>query len=187
MKNILIICGAEKAGYSEGRYNRSLADTARNTLSPSFNVSLTHISDGYKIESEQEKFKQADYVIYQFPVFWFNCPSTLKKYIDQVFTYGVFFERKVPYGTGGLMSGKHYLLSTTWNAPKAAFGDPAGFYQDSNVDDALISMHKANQYIGMQPLPSFTTFDVIKNPNYSDAEIRWTEHLKNTFLSAFDR
>lgn len=182
MKSVLVICGAEKTGNSEGRYNRSLTEAAERLLSPAYRVSTTYIEDGYDIEKEQAKFKGADFVIWQFPVFWFHCPSTTKRYIDQVFARGVFFERKVPYGSGGLMTGKCYLLSTTWNAPEAAFDDPSTFYEGRSLDDALIAMHKANQYVGMSPLPSFAIYDVIKDPRYPDNEARWLEHLKRYFL-----
>ena len=178
MKNILIICGAEKTGNAGGRYNRSLAEAAVRTLRGDFQVESTHIENGYDIEGEQAKLKRADCVIYQFPVFWFNCPSSLKRYFDQVFERGVLYERRVPYGTGGLMKGKHYLLSTTWNAPEAAFGDMTTFYQGRSVDEALISIHQANRYVGMTPLPSFAAYNVITDPNYEATEARWVAHLR---------
>ncbi|GAB4349238.1 MAG: NAD(P)H-dependent oxidoreductase [Gammaproteobacteria bacterium] len=181
MKNILVICGAEKAGHSEGRYNRSLTEAAVSLLSSTFSVVTTYIEEGYDIEAEQEKFKQTDSVIWQFPVFWFHCPSSMKQYLDRVFVRGVFFERRVPYGTGGLMGGRTYLLSSTWNAPKEAFNDPGTFYEGCSVDDALIAMHKANQYVGMTPLPSFTVHNVIADPRYEENEARWLSHLQRVY------
>jgi NADPH dehydrogenase (quinone) len=183
MKNILIICGAEQAGNSEGRFNRSLTDAAYNLLSSRYSVAVTHIADGYDIKVEQEKFIQADCVIFQFPVFWFHCPSSMKKYLDQVYERGVFFERKVPYGTGGLMKGKQYLLSTTWNAPESTFGNMSAFYQGRSVDEALIAMHQSHRYIGMQPLPTFAVHNVISAPDYPHSEKLWLQHLTEVFLT----
>lgn len=185
MREILIICGAEKTGAAEGCYNRSLADAARRLLQESFRVEMTRVENGYDVKGEQAKFSRADCIIYQFPVFWFNCPSSLKRYFDQVFERGVMYERKAPYGSGGLMKGKRYLLSTTWNAPDSAFGDMTTFYQGRSVDEALISIHQANRYLGMTPLPSFAAYNVITDPNYEETEARWLMHLQAVFSDEF--
>ncbi|RRJ82427.1 NAD(P)H-dependent oxidoreductase [Aestuariirhabdus litorea] len=183
MDSILIICGAERAGISEGRYNRSLAAAAEALLGEHYRLLTTSIEAGYDVEQEQEKFRQAQVVIWQFPVFWFNCPASVKQYIDRVFAHGVFFERKLPYGTGGLMGGKRYLLSTTWNAPESAFADPATFYQGATLDDAMIAMHQAHRYVGMEALPSFAVYNVVREPDYERAEQRWRDHLRRLLLS----
>ncbi len=181
MKNILIICGAEECGNSEGRFNRSLTEAAQNLLAAHHRVDVTYIADGYDIKQEQEKFFRAQAVIFQFPVFWFHCPSSMKKYLDQVYQRGVFFERKLPYGTGGLLKGKQYLLSSTWNAPESTFGDVTAFYQGRSVDEALIAMHQSNRYVGMQPLPSFSVHNAVSAPDYALSEKQWLQHLSRIF------
>ena len=182
MSTVLIICGAEPVLFAEGRFNRSLAAAAARTLAPAYEVLETAIADGYQIEEEQRKFQQADVVIYQYPVYWFNCPSTLKGYLDRVFTRGVFYQRATPYGSGGLLSGRRYLLSTTWNAPVNAFNDPAAFFHGASLDDTLLPLHAANRYVGMRPLPSFAVHDVISDPDYVAAEARWIAHLQQALL-----
>mgnify|MGYP002238095157 CR=1 FL=1 len=65
-------------------------------------------------------------------------PWQLKRYEDEVFTTGGFTRgdgrtRTEPtknYGTGGLLTEKRYLLSSTWNAPKEAFDEPGDFSKD---------------------------------------------------------
>ncbi len=183
MKNTLIICGAEQAGNAEGYFNRSLVDAAINLLTPYYQLEVTHIAAGYDVKIEQEKFIRADAVIFQFPVFWFHCPASMKKYIDQVYERGVFFERKEPYGTGGLLKNKKYLLSTTWNAPESTFGNMTAFYQGRSVDEALIAMHQSNRYVGMQALPSFAVHNVTSAPDYPASEAQWLKHLKEVFLT----
>ncbi len=183
MKNIFIICGAEQVGNSEGRFNRSLTNAAIELLSGHYQLEVTFIADGYEIKTEQEKFFRADTVIFQFPVFWFHCPASMKKYIDQVYQRGVFYERKEPYGTGGLLKNKKYLLSTTWNAPESTFGDMTAFYQGRSLDEAIIAMHQSNRYVGMQPLPSFAVHNVVSAPDYPASEAQWLNHLKELFLT----
>ncbi|MCC3382008.1 NAD(P)H-dependent oxidoreductase [Paenibacillus farraposensis] len=40
------------------------------------------------VEREQKLIESHDKLVLQFPVFWFNCPPLLKKWLDDVFTYG---------------------------------------------------------------------------------------------------
>lgn len=40
------------------------------------------------ITKEQNLLEQHAGVILQFPLYWFNCPPLLKKWLDDVFTYG---------------------------------------------------------------------------------------------------
>jgi len=177
MAKILIVCGAQKTYISEGRFNRSLVGVAQDVLEPKHDVKTTFVEDGYDPEEERKKWLWADSVILQFPVFWFSCPSILKAYMDTVYVRKVFYDRASPYGSGGLLKGKTYLVSTTWNAPEKAFGDPDTFYGGLDVDEALVAIHKAHQYIGMEPLPSFTAYNVIAEPSYDEHEARFREHL----------
>ena len=181
MSRILIVCGAQKTYISEGRFNRSLVDAAESLLGDSHDIRKTLIEDGYDIEEEHEKWLWADSVVLQFPVFWFSCPSILKAYMDAVYLRKVFYDRGTPYGTGGLLTDKTYMLSTTWNAPEEAFDDPETFYGGFDVDEALVAMHKAHQYIGMQPLPSFTVHNVIVSPDFEAERERFLEHLQGVF------
>lgn len=40
------------------------------------------------VEKEQRLIEQHSHLILQFPLYWFNCPPLLKKWLDEVFTYG---------------------------------------------------------------------------------------------------
>ncbi|SEJ36841.1 Flavodoxin-like fold [Azotobacter beijerinckii] len=77
----------------------------------------------------------ADALIYQMPGWWMGAPWTVKKYLDEVFTagHGSLYandgrSRQGPnrhYGSGGLLKGRRYLLSLTWNAPQERFPAPS--------------------------------------------------------------
>jgi modulator of drug activity B len=181
MSNILIVCGAQKTYISEGRFNRSLVVGAEEVLGKWHTVRVSMIEDGYEQEEEHEKWLWADSVIFQFPVFWFACPAILKAYMDAVYRRQVFYGKATAYGTGGLLGGKAYMLSTTWNAPEEAFNDVETFYGGLDVDEALIAMHKAQQYIGMEPLPSFSVHNVIGDPDFDSQCKRFQEHLVDVF------
>lgn len=40
------------------------------------------------IEKEQQLVENHDTIVFQFPFYWFNCPPLLKKWLDEVLTFG---------------------------------------------------------------------------------------------------
>lgn len=184
MKTALLILGKETSEFAQGGYNTGLWETARETLKGTYNILTTVVEDGYDPVEEIEKFKKADVVIYQHPVFWFGVPGSLKTYIDAVYAYGEFFSyTDGPYGSGGLMQGKKILFSTTWNAPDTIFNNPASVIKGASLDDALIAMRTTHLYCGFEVLPPFGAFDVIQNPNFERDQARFVDHLTATLLS----
>jgi len=179
MENILIINGHEKYGSTGGELNRTLVDCMASLLSEKNSVKTTIIQNGYNIEEEQQKFIGADIVIYQTPIYWFSVPGLLKTYMDEVYAYGLFFKGADQYGRGGLLSGKKYMLSTTWNAPERAFNDPTQFFKGDGLEGALSHLHRAHEFLGMQPLKSFACYDVIKNPEIDKFVSELEAHLKD--------
>ncbi|BBM84404.1 NAD(P)H-dependent oxidoreductase [Candidatus Uabimicrobium amorphum] len=180
MKTILLILGAETGEFAGGKYNRGLFEAAKDCLSSSFNVVTTIVEDGYEVQQEIVKWKQADFIIYQYPVYWFMMPSILKKYMDEVYAYGEFFAfTDGAYGSGGLMKGKSFMLSTTWNAPTEAFG--TDFFDGGDRDAVLLPMRKSQSYCGLDELAHFSSHDVIKNPDFDGDKARFIEHLRNVF------
>ncbi len=133
----------------------------------------------------------ADVIIWQMPGWWMGEPWLVKKYIDEVFTagYGKLNasdgrHRTSPttgYGTGGLLHGKKYMLSLTWNAPIEAFTEPNEFFEGKGVDAVYFHFHKINQFIAMQPLPTFICNDVMKNPTVPQYIADYQVHLTKLF------
>lgn len=175
---ILIVNGAEKGEHARGNYNTGLVTAAITALAPYTRILKTDISEGYDVGEEISKYKEADVVIYQYPIFWFMVPSSLKRYMDDVFSHGEFFKyTEGPYGSGGLMQGKKVLLSTTWNAPLEAFNDEEMFFDGISPDEAILAMRKAHQYCGFTELPHFSCHNVVKDPQFELNKARFTDHL----------
>jgi NAD(P)H dehydrogenase (quinone) len=61
---------------------------------------------------EQELVREADVLIFIFPVWWFSMPAILKGYIDRVFAEGFAFQLKKD-GTSGLLRGKRAIIFNT--------------------------------------------------------------------------
>ena len=117
---------------------------------------------------------------------------SFKKYIDEVFSYGMMGElsngdgrrKEAPkenYGLGGKLVG-HYMLSITANAPKEAFNDSKqAFFAGLSEDELLRPMHLNFKWFGLQPLPTFMAYDVMKNPDIRNDFTRFDSHLKKHF------
>jgi len=180
MQTILSILGTDNGPNSKGQFNRGLFETANEVLGQNNTILTTEIEAGFDIEEEAEKFKVADTVIFQYPVFWFMVPAALKAYLDQVYQRGVFYKRVKPYGTGGEMRG-NFMLSTTWNAPHEAFNDKDALYGQRSVDEALLPMRVAQRYIGLTELPHFSCHNVIAEPDFEADRARYIAHLNKVF------
>lgn len=192
MSNILIINAKKQFGHSNGELNQTLSDVAESFLRDAkHDVQVTVVDDGYDIEAEVQKYLWADAVIYQMPGWWMGEPWILKKYLDEVFTAGhgslyasdgrTRSDASKKYGSGGLIQGKKYMLSLTWNAPLEAFTDPDQFFEGVGVDGVYLHFHKANQFLGMEALPTFICNDVIKQPNIASDIARLRAHLGEVF------
>ena len=81
----------------------------------------------------------------------------------------------------GLIHDKKYMLSLTWNAPMDAFTDPDQFFHGVGVDGVYLPFHKANQFLGMQRLPTFIVNDVIKAPDVEQYKTEYRQHLLALF------
>ena len=192
MKKILLLNGGKAFAHSNGQYNATLHDAAVAFLDRAgFDIKTTFIDGGYDIEEEVQKFLWADVVIYQMPGWWMGAPWTVKKYIDEVFTAGhgslyandgrTRSDASQKYGSGGLIQGKQYMLSLTWNAPLQAFEDPSDFFEGKGVDAVYFPFHKANEFLGMSALPSFLCNDVMKMPDIERDVARYEQHLAEVF------
>ncbi|ASM00910.1 NADPH:quinone oxidoreductase [Serratia sp. OLHL2] len=192
MSNILIVNGAKRFDFAKGELNEHYATTAHELLSQlGHEVSMTKADSDFDPQREITKILNSDVLIYQMPGWWMGEPWTVKRWIDEVFTagHGILYEsdgrtrsdasRK--YGSGGLLQNKKYMLSLTWNAPLEAFNDPHQFFEGQGVDGVYLHFHKANQFLGMQSLPTFITNDVVKAPDVENEIRRFSNHLTALF------
>ena len=176
MKNILIINGAIKFAHSGGGFNGALVEWTNEIANElGFNVQIVNVQDEFDSNEEVEKFKWADAVIYHTPIWWFHVPNRFKYYLDEVLTVGhnngmyksdgrSHVNPSINYGTGGLMQGKFYMLTSTWNAPEEAFTIEGEFFKQTSVDDGvLFGFHRMNDFLGLTKMEGFHFYDLEKN------------------------
>ncbi|OYT91015.1 MAG: flavodoxin [Burkholderiales bacterium PBB3] len=192
MKKVLLInAHMVVEGISPGRLNKTMAGVIQEEIEKrGFAFQQTDIEKGYAIDAEVQKHLWADLIILQSPVYWFGSPWIYKKYVDEVFTAGMqqgsFITgdgrtREDPskqYGSGGLLQGKQYMISLTWNAPKEAFCDPhQTLFQGMSVDDAFASNTANYKFCGMEVLLSFSCHDIFKAHDLESDIERLRQHL----------
>ncbi|MBD1228108.1 NAD(P)H-dependent oxidoreductase [Xenorhabdus griffiniae] len=192
MGHILVINSAKIFDESKGELNNALTEVIKEHLTEiGHKVQVTHVDKGYDITAEVNKFLWADRIIYQMPGWWMEAPWILKKYVDEIFQTGrgtlykndgrTRDDPSKKYGSGGLIQGKAYMFSVTWNAPLESFEDPKQFFEGKGIDSVYHPFHKANQFLGMSPIPTFACYDVIKNPQISQDIQRLKKHLSAFF------
>ncbi|MEM9802692.1 MAG: NAD(P)H-dependent oxidoreductase [Planctomycetota bacterium] len=194
MKNVFVINAHEEYEFARGELNRTLTRMALDHLeSAGYETRLTTMKDSWEVDAEIEHHRWADAVLLQTPVNWMGVPWSFKKYMDFVYSYGMDGRlcqgdgrtRKDPakqYGSGGTLSGKKYMMSLTFNAPRGSFNDPAQtFFEGKSPDDLFWPMHLNFRFFGMEPLPTFACYDVMKNPEIESDFARFSEHLAKQF------
>lgn len=193
MKKVLLINTHQPYSYSPGRLTATLIERAEAYFRANgYAVEKTVTAEDYNVDTEVEKIRSADVIFVQMPLNWMGMPWSFKKYIDEVWGAGLFgllsngdgrsaAAPKDNYGMGGVLKGR-YMLSVTANAPAEAFNDPAQEYFAGRSEDDLTFPVEANfKWIGLEKVPSFWAYDVMKNPEIDNDFVRFDEHLSTHF------
>lgn len=194
MSNVLIINAHHKNPFSEGRLNSALVQMADELLrTKDCSTRIVNIDDEWDVETQLENHQWADNIILQTPVNWMGVPWTFKRYMDEVYTAGMAGQLcngdgrhndspKENYGEGGVLTGKRYMLSLTFNAPREAFDDEnESLFQGKSVDDLFFPMHMNFRFFGLRPIPTFACFDVMKNAEVETDFLRFSAHIQKNF------
>lgn len=194
---IFVINGGQVFGHSGGKFNKTIFDTTIEFFNnqDGFEVRSTDVNDVYDVAEEVRKYVWADVVIYHTPIWWFQLPHGFKKYIDEVFTEGhqngiyksdgrSSANPEINYGTGGMLQGTKYMVTSSWNAPKTAFTLPGEFFNETSVDNgALFGFHRMNAFTGMTPIAGLHFHDVEKNADIPEDLKRYVAHLEAQFIN----
>lgn len=116
MSNILVIAG--HPDYKSSFANRGILDQLHKTVPSADIVYLDALYPHFRIDvkREQDRLKEAEVIVFDFPFWWFGSPSLLHRYVEEVFAHGF------AYGKGGnALHGKKFILSFTAGAPEAAY------------------------------------------------------------------
>ena len=123
------------------------------TLIP--NIELDHVDKIFSdsnidIKKEQDKLVKSDIIIFQFPLFWYNAPSSLRKWIEVVFQHGFSHGAK-----GKSLNGKKLLISLTTGAPEQSYKE-----EKDSIENLMHGMECLCRLCGMKYLGVVYTFGV---------------------------
>ncbi|MEQ3441102.1 NAD(P)H-dependent oxidoreductase [Pseudoalteromonas sp. BZP1] len=157
-----------------------------------YQTRVVNTQDEFDVETELENHQWADIVFLQSPINWMGMTWSFKKYMDEVYTAGMGGalchgdgrhqdNPKANYGKGGTLTNTQYMMSLTLNAPAESFADATDFFEGKSVDDLVFPMHMNFKFFGMQGLPTFACFDVMKNADIDSDFARFEKHLNENF------
>ncbi len=185
MPKVLIINGHQRYDeIAEGKLTQIFIDAQNEFFSRhGFEIKNSVVESEYDINEEVEKFVWADYILFQYPVYWMGVPWITKKYIDEVFSAGQNrglyvndgrsrSDASKTYGSGGSMQGTKYMLSLTYNCPASEFDNKDGFFDGLSLDEAHVATHKTFQFCGAKPLQTYSVHDIFKGDLDIDKEVK---------------
>jgi NAD(P)H dehydrogenase (quinone) len=133
------------------------------------------------IQSEIEKLKWCDLLIFNFPMYWFSVPAILKGWIDRVFVSGFCYGGKRFYDQGGL-KGKKGLLAFTLGGREHMFGQNKIHGEMQTMLRPILRGSMA--YVGLSVLPPFIGWHV---PYISDEDRHTLLEEYRAYLTNLDQ
>ncbi len=104
------------------------------------------------VKAEMDKLFWADFVLFQFPLWWFSVPAILKGWVDRVFASGRIYGGGKWYDQGVLRGKRGMLALTTGGGP--SIYSARGLNGDINA--LLFPIHNGIlHFVGMDVLPPF--------------------------------
>ncbi|OOF48767.1 hypothetical protein BKK52_04985 [Rodentibacter trehalosifermentans] len=109
MKKITLICGHPNLSISVG--NKLILAELQAHFGEKINIrqlDSLYPNAHFDVAAEQASLVEADIIVWQFPMYWYNVPALLKKWIDDVLLHNFAYGSK-----GDKLQGKKLILSFT--------------------------------------------------------------------------
>jgi len=146
MKTLVIVAHPDLA---KSRHNRALTDAvAALPETTVHDLYATYPDEAIDAAAEQELLLSHERIVLQFPFYWYSTPSLLKKWQDQVLSFGW------AYGPGGnRLNGKELMVATTTGGPEHAY--VAGGYNRYTMSELLRPLQAMANLVGAKYLIPF--------------------------------
>ncbi|MEJ2765347.1 NAD(P)H-dependent oxidoreductase [Photobacterium sp. MCCC 1A19761] len=109
------------------------------------------------IEAEQQALINADLIILQYPIHWYNVPGLLKEWMDQVLQYGFAYGSK-----GDQLHGKGLMASVTVGGPESSYQE--GGNNSFPLTTFLTPIQQTAKFCGMVWQPPVISHDMVYIP-----------------------
>ena len=151
MKKLLV--NYAHPGQRHSQINNAMAQEAQSIDGLSFiDLYAWYPSLMIDIDQEQQRLRDHDLIVFQFPLFWSSAPALVKEWLDLVLEPGF------AWGAGGdKLVGKKVMLAITAGSPQAAYSKTG--VQGADLADFLLPLHRAFELCQMTCLPPYVLFD----------------------------
>lgn len=175
MSNVLIVSGHPRTS-DDSVANKTILEEL-SVLLPG--AVIDHLDELYPeyvfdVEAEQEKLRDADVIVLQYPLWWYGWPALLQKWVEDVFVRGF------SHGSSGTaLRGKKLVVSVTTGAVESYYeAQPGGierFLAAAEATCALTGM----EYAGVLPLYGVSYANRTDAAARADMVERSREHAKH--------
>ncbi|MGP7816499.1 NAD(P)H-dependent oxidoreductase [Niallia sp. 01092] len=123
------------------------------------NVTINNLYEKYPnwkfdLDREQKLLLEHDRIVFQFPFYWYSTPPLLKKWLDDILTFGW------AYGTGGdKLKGKEFVLAISVGGAQKSY--QAGGYNNYTISELTRPLQQTANLIGMEFLSSFVLYKAV--------------------------
>ena len=114
--------------------------------------------------AEQRLIERYNKVVFQFPYYWFNCPSLFKKWLDEVLTHGWAYGSK----SGYKVAGKKIALAISLGVDEDELS-PSGVYKYP-LSELIRPFELSFEYVKADYRPPFAFYGIEYN-----ASKEWVE------------
>jgi NAD(P)H dehydrogenase (quinone) len=111
------------------------------------------------LAAEMDRLHRADFLLFQFPLWWFSLPAILKGWVDRVFAMGFAYDVGRSHEQGPFR-GKRAMLALTTGSPQRVYA-PDG--RNGELDRLLFHIQYGMlHYVGMDVLPPFVAWGAVR-------------------------
>ncbi|WP_430613501.1 NAD(P)H-dependent oxidoreductase [Flavobacterium sp. JP2137] len=110
------------------------------------------------VAREQQLVEAHELIVFQYPLYWFNCPPLLKQWLDEVLLHGWAYGAK-----GNKMKGKKIALAISVGAAEDEYRE--GGLHGGTLAQLCLPFQMTAQYIDAQLTAIFTWYDVEHQPS----------------------
>lgn len=114
-------------------------------------------SEQIDVHAEQQLIEQHDHIVFQFPLYWFSTPPLLKKWQDEVLTYGWAYGSKSGYKVGG----KKVTLAVSVGADEREYAYNEKYKY--TLKELLRPLELTFEYIHADYCPFFAYYGIERN------------------------
>lgn len=140
--NILVVSGSPDI--QESIANRTILEEVHKAVPEADILYLdqTMVESQADVEREHQRILNADVIVFQYPIYWYQAPAIFKNYLDRVYTFGFAHNAQ-----GGMLTGKKLILSCTSGAPEEDYAP--GKRMNYTMDDFQLPLVQFANLCGM--------------------------------------